>query len=184
MDSLRPHRACHFNSVDSISVRSHSNFRRRAVRLTVSIRTHFWRIRTKSYCHVICSWSNWESWAYARTRVLCALIWRVLCDWNHACIGQLVLNCEFIIEMALQRIIFVFFYFCRGFCMTCASQLQFCPLCRAEIVNVVKEESESPTSDECMTWYGISMQNEDIELNKSGIGKRWPYAISQIESTI
>lgn len=35
--------------------------------------------------------------------------------------------------------------------MTCASQLQFCPLCRAEIVNVVKEESESPTSDEFLT---------------------------------
>lgn len=40
---------------------------------------------------------------------------------------------------------------CRGFCMTCASQLQFCPLCRAEILNVVKEECESPTPDEFLT---------------------------------
>ncbi|XP_055299379.1 RING finger and SPRY domain-containing protein 1-like [Sitodiplosis mosellana] len=39
----------------------------------------------------------------------------------------------------------------RGFCMTCASQLQHCPLCRAEIVSIVKEESDTPTSDDFLT---------------------------------
>lgn len=36
--------------------------------------------------------------------------------------------------------------------MTCASQLQHCPLCRAEIVSIVKEESDTPTSDDFLTW--------------------------------
>lgn len=35
--------------------------------------------------------------------------------------------------------------------MNCAAQLQYCPLCRAEIGNIVKEESDSPTSEEFLT---------------------------------
>ncbi|EAT45384.2 AAEL003343-PA [Aedes aegypti] len=37
----------------------------------------------------------------------------------------------------------------RGFCTTCAAQLQFCPMCRAEIVSTVQEvDLDSPLSDE------------------------------------
>lgn len=39
----------------------------------------------------------------------------------------------------------------RGFCPKCASQLQYCPLCRAEIVTTVQEELDSPTSEEFLT---------------------------------
>lgn len=37
--------------------------------------------------------------------------------------------------------------------MTCAPQLQQCPLCRAEIASIVMEESETPTptTDEVFT---------------------------------
>lgn len=35
--------------------------------------------------------------------------------------------------------------------MTCASQLQHCPLCRAEIESVVQEESDTPTTEELLT---------------------------------
>lgn len=45
----------------------------------------------------------------------------------------------------------VFYDDCRGFCMTCASQLQHCPMCRAEIVSLVEEESEAATSDDFLT---------------------------------
>lgn len=34
----------------------------------------------------------------------------------------------------------------RGFCTVCAAQLQFCPMCRAEIVSTVQEVDPATTS--------------------------------------
>lgn len=39
------------------------------------------------------------------------------------------------------------YYLHRGFCVKCAAQLQYCPLCRGEIVLTVHdEESDMPTT--------------------------------------
>lgn len=35
--------------------------------------------------------------------------------------------------------------------MNCASQLQYCPMCRGEIVSTVQEELDSPSSEEFIT---------------------------------
>ncbi|KAG4066392.1 hypothetical protein HA402_007028 [Bradysia odoriphaga] len=39
----------------------------------------------------------------------------------------------------------------RGFCTNCASQLQYCPMCRGEIIATVQEELDSPSSEEFIT---------------------------------
>ncbi|XP_049279955.1 RING finger and SPRY domain-containing protein 1-like [Anopheles funestus] len=51
----------------------------------------------------------------------------------------------------------------RGFCTNCAALLQFCPMCRAEIVSTVQEES-APES----TSTGQSETNEAGDITNSG----------------
>lgn len=39
-------------------------------------------------------------------------------------------------------------FFRRGFCSTCVNQLQFCPMCRAEVKTKFQEVLDSPTGIE------------------------------------
>lgn len=163
MASLQLLRVCHSSNADSISVPSHLNTRQRVVRSIALIHMPWWRLRIKLSYHGISSWSSCVRWAYARTHVHCALMQRVLFDWNHVLTGMGQTNkqkMEFWSiswhDSHLSHDLLKFGHFLnlfhRGFCMTCASQLQQCPLCRAIIVSLVKEENESPTSDEVFTW--------------------------------